>query len=58
MGRYAKALVAIATAGLIALDQGLDDGLTGHDWVTIGLAVLGALAVYLVPNDQEGTGGQ
>lgn len=48
---YLKALVALATAGLIALQTALADGMTPNDWVTVGLAVLGAAGVYLARNE-------
>lgn len=48
---YLKAVVAVATAGLIALKPLLASGhLTGSDWVTVALAVLGAIGVYAIPN--------
>lgn len=51
MSNYMKAIVAAVTAGLIALQTALSHGtLTGSDWITVALAVLGAVAVYLVPN--------
>lgn len=51
MNQYAKAIVAALTAGLIAAQTVIADGhVTGSDWITIALAALGALAVYVVPN--------
>lgn len=50
MGRYSKAIVAALTAGLMAVQQALPLNDEQRGWVTIALAVLGALAVYAVPN--------
>lgn len=53
MRGYLKALVAALTAGGVALQAALtDDAVTSTEWVTIGLAVVGAVAVLLVPNKQ------
>ena len=45
----AKAIVSVVMAALIAASQ---LGFTGavQQWITIAIAVLGAVAVYLVPN--------
>jgi hypothetical protein len=49
--KYAKTIVAAAAAGCVALGAALsDDTVTTAEWVTIALACLGALGVYLVPN--------
>lgn len=51
MGKYKKFIVAALTAGGVALASALtDDKVTTAEWVTIGLAALGALGVYAVPN--------
>ena len=50
MARYAKALVAAATAALIALSEALPEY---TDEAQIALAVLGALGVYFWPNASE-----
>jgi hypothetical protein len=50
MGKYAKAIVAIAMAGLMALQQALPLNDTQRGWVTVALAVLTAVGVYAVPN--------
>lgn len=48
---YAKTVVAAVAAGAVALSAALSDGtVTAGEGVTIGLAVLGALGVYAVPN--------
>lgn len=51
MRPYLKALVALGTAGLIALQTALADGWMLHDGITVGLAVLGAAGVYLAQNE-------
>jgi hypothetical protein len=49
--KYAKFIVAAAVAGLTALAAALtDDTVTNAEWVTIGLATLGAVGVFFVPN--------
>ena len=51
MNAYAKTVVAAITAGLIAAQTALVDGhITSSDWITIALAALGAIAVYVIPN--------
>jgi hypothetical protein len=52
MAKIAKAIVAVITAGLIALAAALTEGVSSSEWITIILALLGALTVYLVPNAQ------
>ncbi len=47
---YAKFAAALVTAGLIAAQQALPMSSPAHAWVTVALAVLGALAVREVPN--------
>jgi len=46
---YAKFLTALATA-LAVSNSLLPDGVTANEWITIGLAFLGALGVYAIPN--------
>lgn len=53
MPRYAKALVAVLTAALIALQEALPLTGTASTVVTVALATLGAIAVYVVPNDTD-----
>ena len=48
--QYAKAIVAGLTAALVAAQTAVPMSATAHGWVTVGLAGLGALGVYLVPN--------
>jgi hypothetical protein len=50
---YVKAVIAAATAGLIALQSYIVGGVTISDWVQIGLAVLGALGVLAFKNVTE-----
>lgn len=46
-----SAVVAVAIAGLTALQSAYGDGvMTAQEWITVGLAVVGALGVWLVPN--------
>ncbi|HEY9371032.1 hypothetical protein [Streptomyces sp.] len=55
VGSAAKSIVAAASAGAAALVTAMDDSVivTG-EWVTIALAVLGALGiVYAVPNAER-----
>jgi hypothetical protein len=53
MSKYAKAVVAIVTAALLAAKEALPLSNGQNSWVTVILAVLGAIAVYAVPNDTE-----
>lgn len=50
MGKYAKFIAALVTAGLMAAQQALSLTEAQRGWVTIGLALMGALAVYTVEN--------
>lgn len=54
MSPYAKSIVAGVVAALIAGLQAAHDTLpmspTTRAWVTVGLAVAGAVAVWAVPN--------
>jgi hypothetical protein len=51
MNQYAKFAVAAIAAGLVALQTALTDGtVTSAEWVTIAIAVVGALGVWIVPN--------
>lgn len=49
MGKYAKTIVAVLTAVLTAASQSLPDGKLKTAAI-VALPILGALAVYLVPN--------
>lgn len=56
MSKAAKFWVALAVAGLIAAltaaETALGDGyVSTQEWVTMALALLGAIAVYVVPNE-------
>jgi multidrug transporter EmrE-like cation transporter len=52
--RYAKFFVAAGIAGLTVLAAALtDDHVTNAEWIAIGLAVLGALGVWAVPNKPD-----
>lgn len=49
--KYAKFIVAAVTAALVAVGAAITDGtVTGAEWIAIATAVLGAIAVYVVPN--------
>jgi hypothetical protein len=48
--RYAKAIVAVLTAGLLAAQTAIHMSDSAHGWVTVILASLGAFGVYQVPN--------
>jgi hypothetical protein len=50
MSKYAKTIVAVVTAALVALVGALPMGSSATQWVNFALAVVGAIAVYLVPN--------
>lgn len=50
MGKYAKGIAAVLTAGLIAAQNAFPLSVQQHAWVTIILALLGSVAVYQVPN--------
>lgn len=55
IGSFAKAVVAALSAGTAALVTAMADSVieTG-EWVTVALAVLGALGVtYIVPNARQ-----
>lgn len=55
VSKYAKLIVAALAAGAVALNVAVTDGtITGGEWVTIGLAALGALGVWAVPNSKPG----
>jgi len=48
--RNAKFIVALVTAALTGVAQVLPVGSTAAQWASFVLAVLGAVAVYIVPN--------
>jgi hypothetical protein len=51
MWKYAKTAVAATIAGCTVLASAItDNNISPSEWVGIGLAVLGALGVYAVPN--------
>lgn len=48
---YAKTWVAVATTVLVGVQAALTDGgVSTQEWVTVGLAALSTLGVYLWPN--------
>lgn len=51
---YAKFVAAAAATGLVTLQLAItDDTVTKTEWITIGLAVLGSLGVYAIPNKTD-----
>lgn len=49
--RYRKGIVAVASAGFIAVQSALTDNtITTAEWWLIGTAILGAAGVIQVPN--------
>ena len=51
MNQYAKFVIAALTAAAIAAQTALSDGVvSASEWVSILIAALGALTVYVVPN--------
>lgn len=53
--RYIKTFVAIVTTALIAVQVALtgDDTISQSEWITIALAGLGAVGVYVFPNKTD-----
>lgn len=47
---YTKSILAALTAGLTLATSLITDGITFSEWVQIGIAAIGALSVYAVPN--------
>lgn len=51
---YSKFIAAAVATGLVTLQLAITDGtVTKSEWITIGLAVLGALGVYAIPNKTD-----
>lgn len=52
IGKYAKAITSAAAAGTASLVTAMGDNvIVPGEWVTVALAVLGALGItYVVPN--------
>ncbi len=50
MARYAKGIIAAASAACLAAQTAIPMSGTAHGWVTVAVAFLGALGVYAVPN--------
>lgn len=48
--RYAKFVVAVIIAALVAAQNAVAMSADVHGWVTVALSALGAIAVYAVPN--------
>jgi len=53
MGKYAKAIVATLGAALAAAQTAIPMSDSAHGWVTVAIAALTALTVYLVPNSDS-----
>lgn len=52
--RIAKFIVAALATVAVALQSAITDGaITRAEWVAVGVAALGAVGVYLVPNKPE-----
>ena len=59
MGKYRKFIVAALTTGGVALASALtDDKVTTAEWITIGLATLGAIGVFSLPNAPKDEAGE
>lgn len=48
--RYAKFIAAIITATLLTAQTAVPMSTAAHGWITVALAALGAIAVYVTPN--------
>jgi hypothetical protein len=48
--RVTKAVLAVLSAVLVLLTNLIVDGVTISEWMQLGVAALGALGVYAVPN--------
>lgn len=51
--RYTKSVLAVLAAVLVVLNSAITGGVTMEEWLQIGLAALGALGVYAVPNSES-----
>lgn len=51
MNKYRKAIVAVATAALVAIVQFIPLSDAVHGWIEVALAVLGAIGVYWTKNE-------
>lgn len=47
---WVAAVAAVLVAGLTAYEGVSADGITPQEWITIVVAVIGAISVYVVPN--------
>lgn len=53
VSRYAKAVVAIIGAVIIAVNVALEDGIfTNDEWFAVAVAAVTAVGVYLFPNSE------
>lgn len=51
--RITKAVLAVLSAVLVLLVNLIVDGVTISEWLQLGVAALGALGVYAVPNSER-----
>jgi peptidoglycan/LPS O-acetylase OafA/YrhL len=51
--RYTKLVLAVLSAVLVLLVNLIVDGVTVSEWLQLGVAALGALGVFAVPNSSE-----
>lgn len=57
IGSYAKSILLVIAAGIGILTAALTDGaVSSVEYVNIGIAVVGAVAVYIIPNLSAGIG--
>ncbi len=54
MGKYAKAVVATLGAALATAQTAIPMSAEAHGWLTVVIAAVTALSVYLVPNEPAG----
>lgn len=52
--RYTKAVLAVLAAVLTLAVNLIADGITVSEWLQLGVAAVGALSVYVVPNSGSG----
>jgi hypothetical protein len=49
---HLKTIIAALIAGATLLVSLLADGVSSSEWMQVGLAVLGGLGVYIIPNEE------
>ncbi len=50
IAQYAKAIVAVVSAGLVVVQTEIPISDLAHRWVSVSIAVVTAIAVYAIPN--------